>query len=50
MRDQPDPPFAPEFVPEKAVQESIFFNKELSLLAFNYRVLQEADNARYPIL
>lgn len=50
MRDQPDPPFAPEFVPEKPVQESIFFNKELSLLAFNDRVLQEADNVRYPIL
>ena len=35
---------------EKAKPEDIFFNRELSWLSFNYRVLQEAKDKNVPLL
>jgi polyphosphate kinase len=39
-----------EFAHETLQGPSRFFNRELSWLAFNWRVLEEADNTRVPLL
>ena len=46
MRDS-----VPVFIPTLAVaSSSLFFNRELSWLAFNERVLHEAQDERTPLL
>ncbi|WP_417249967.1 RNA degradosome polyphosphate kinase [Celeribacter sp.] len=45
--DFPEPIALPD---EKVTGPGRFFNRELSWLAFNWRVLEEADNPRVPLL
>ncbi len=47
-----DAPFAPavELAPEAFAGPKRFFNRELSWLGFNWRVLEEASNPRVPLL
>jgi polyphosphate kinase len=47
--DGPDPAGAPGFA-ELGADESPYFNRELSWLQFNQRVLAEAGNEAYPLL
>lgn len=47
--DGPDPSGAPGFA-ELGADESPYFNRELSWLQFNQRVLAEAGNEAYPLL
>src|SRR4030095_6119429 len=51
---KPDAPEALEIAPEPTAvpitPEQRYFNRELSWLAFNGRVLEEASNNRHPLL
>ena len=47
----PAEPFSPDRIPEFDHDSADrFFNRELSWLAFNWRVLEEAENSNNPLL
>jgi polyphosphate kinase len=48
--DAPDEPAAHAAAGEQAAPEPHYFNRELSWLAFNRRVLEEACNPKHPLL
>ena len=48
--DAPDEPAAHAVAGEQAAAEPHYFNRELSWLAFNRRVLEEACNPKHPLL
>lgn len=49
-RNRKKPVTAPHSVKEVGPEKAAYFNRELSWLAFNRRVLEQAQNARHPLL